>query len=70
VEDGAVLGDVDVLAGEHRFAALDDPALLGQRAEQQQGLVADPVLREVEIEAGPLGPQPLPAIGVGGEEVA
>ena len=29
VQDGAVLGDVDVLAGEHRFAALLDAALAG-----------------------------------------
>ena len=34
VEDGAVLGDVDVLAVEHRFAALLDAALAGQLAEQ------------------------------------
>ena len=40
VQHGAVLGDVDVLAGEHRFAALLHPALLGQRAEQHQRLVA------------------------------
>ena len=30
VEHGAVLGDVDVLAGEHRFATLLDAALAGQ----------------------------------------
>jgi hypothetical protein len=70
VQDGAILGDVDVLAGEHRFAALLHPALLGQLPEQQQRLVADPVLGEVEVEAGAVGDQPLAALGVGGEEIA
>ena len=70
VEDGAVLGDVDVLAGEHRFAALLDPALAGELAEQDQRLVGDPVLGEVEVEAGAVGDQPLAALGVLGEEVA
>ena len=70
VEDGAVLGDVDVLAGEHRFAALLDAALAGQLAEQHQRLVGDPVLREVEVEAGAVGDQALAALRVGGEEVA
>ena len=31
VEHRAVLGDVDVLAGEHRLAALGEPALVGER---------------------------------------
>ena len=70
VEDGAVLGDVDVLAAEHRFAALFDAALAGQLAEQHQRLVGDPVLREVEEEPGAVGDQPLAALFVGGEEVA
>ena len=37
----------EMLAGEHRFAPLGDPALLSQLAEQQQRLIGDPVLREV-----------------------
>ena len=55
---------------EHRFAALLDPALAGQLAEQHQRLVGDPVLREVEVEAGAVGDQALAPLGVGGEEVA
>jgi hypothetical protein len=39
-------------------------------AEQHHRLVGDPVLREVEVEAGAFGPQPLAALWVGGEEVA
>ena len=35
VEHGAVLGDVDVLAGEHRVATLLDAALARQLAEQR-----------------------------------
>src|SRR5262249_30755251 len=53
-----------------RFAALFDPALAGQLAEQQQRLVGDPVLREVEEEPGAVGDQALAALGVLGEELA
>ena len=70
VKHGAVLGDVDVLAAEHRVAALGEPALLGQRDEQRERLVGDPVLRVVEVEARGLGGQPLAALRIGGEQVA
>ena len=36
VQHRAVLGDVDVLAAEHRLAALGQPALLGERGEQRR----------------------------------
>ncbi len=39
-------------------------------AEQHHRLVGDPVLGEVEVEAGAVGDQALAALGVGGEEVA
>ena len=55
VEHGAVLGDVDPLAREHRVAPLRDPRLLGERDEQPQRLVGDAVLRVVEEEARRLG---------------
>ncbi len=70
VQHGAVLGDVDVLAGEHRFAARLDAALAGQLAEQDQRLVSYTVLGEVEVEAGAVGDEALAAFGVGGEELA
>jgi hypothetical protein len=70
VEHCAVLGDVDVLAAEHRFAALFDAALAGQLAEQHHRLVGDLVLREVEEEPGGVGDEPLAAPFVLGEEVA
>ena len=46
------------------------PHSLASSAEQQQRLVGDPVLGEVEVEAGAVGDQPLAALRVGGEEVA
>jgi hypothetical protein len=70
VEHGAVLGDVDPLAGEHRLPPLGDAALLGQRDQQAQRLIGDPVLRVVETEAGALRDHPLAAPGVGGEQLA
>jgi hypothetical protein len=70
VQNRTVLGDVDVLAGEHRFAALGDAALTRQLTEQDHRLVRDPVLGEVEVEAGAVGDQPLAARRVGLEKVA
>jgi hypothetical protein len=69
MKDGPVLRDVDVLPVEHRLAALGEPGLLGQLRQQSQGLAGDPVLGVVEEEAGGLGGQALPALGVLGEQV-
>ena len=44
VQHGAVLGSVDVLAGEHGFAALLELNLAGQIAQQLNGLVGHQVL--------------------------
>src|SRR5439155_1552529 len=69
VRAGAVLGGVDVLAAEHRLGALAQPGALGQRDEQPDGLVGEPVLRVVQVEVpGPAG-QPVAAVGVLGEQV-
>ena len=70
VQHGAVLGDVDLLAGEHRVAPLGDAGLLRERDEAPHRLVGDAVLRVVEEEPGRLAGEPLGAAGVGGEEVA
>ena len=70
VQDGPVLGDVDVVAAEHRLDALRSPRLVRELQEQRDRLVRDPVLRVVEVEPGGLGGQPLAAGGVGGEQVA
>ena len=52
VQHRAVLGDVDVLAGEHRVAPRGDARLVRELEEQAQRLVGDAVLRVVEQEAG------------------
>jgi hypothetical protein len=59
-----------VFAPEHRLAPLREPALLGERHEQLERFVGDPVLRVVEVEPGGLGRQPGAAAGVGGEQIA
>ena len=44
VQDGAVLGGVDVLAGEHGVAALLELHLAGKIAQQLDGLIGHQVL--------------------------
>ena len=52
VEDGAVFGDVDLLAGEHGVDALARLRLVGEVDEQTEGLVGDAVFGVVEVDAG------------------
>ena len=68
VEDGPVLGDVDLLPPEHGVDPGAQARLLGQPDEEPQRLVGDAVLRVVEEEAGALGGQALAARRVVGEE--
>ncbi len=63
VEDRAVLGHVDAVAGEHHVAALLELGLSGELEEQRERLVGDAVLGVVEVEPGGLDGQPLPAVG-------
>ena len=70
VEDGAVLGDVDAVAAEHRLGPLAQAGLLGELQEEAERLVGDAVLRVVEVQASPLRRQPLAARRVVGEQVA
>ena len=78
VEDGAVLGRVDVLAGEHRGVTLGDAGLLGQAHERGHDLVRHEILRQVDVQVGqPVGQAPdppgilcEPAPQVGGEGCA
>ena len=46
--NGAVLGEVDLLAGEHSIALLLKAGLLSQLDEKVDGLLGDEVLAEVE----------------------
>ena len=68
VQDGPVLGDVDLLPGEHLVAVLLQTDFLGELNQVFQRLVIDAVLRVIEIESAGLGRQALSACGVGGKE--
>ena len=70
VQHGAILGDVDLVAAEHRVDALTQARPAGQLEEQTHGLVGDAVLRVVEVETLTLGRETLAPLRVGGEEVA
>ena len=70
VQDGAVFGDVDLVAAEHGVDAGAEAGLLGQLQQQLQRLVGDAVLRVVEEEADGLDGQALAALRIVGEEFA
>ena len=70
VQDGPVLGDVDLLAGEHRVAALRDAALLRKLEQQPQRLAGDPVLRVVQEDALGLEHEGLAAFRIRREQIA
>jgi hypothetical protein len=69
VEDGAVLRDVDVLAGEHRADALTETGLLGKLDQEAQRRVGDAVLGVVEKEPLGLHGHARAALVVGGEQL-
>ena len=68
MEHRALLGDVDLLAREHRVAQLLDPGPAGQRDQQRDRLGGEPVLRVVEVEVADLEVHRLAAVGLVGEE--
>ena len=67
VQDGAVLGGVDVLAGEHGVAALLELHLAGKIAQQLDGLIGHQVLRQIEVQVTGVKAQLVHALGIGGE---
>ena len=67
VQDGAVLGGVDVLAGEHGVAALLELHLAGKIAQQLDGLIGHQVLGQVEVQVTGVKAQLVHALGIGGE---
>ena len=67
VEDGPVLGHVDVGAGEHRVATSLDTDLVGQGEQGGEHVVVEEGLREVDVEVGRGEREPLDPIGVRGE---
>ena len=69
VQHGPVLGDVDVLAREHRFDALAQPCPFGERDQQSHRFGGEPVLGVVEDEVRRLDDHLLASMRVGGEQV-
>ena len=69
VQDGPVLGHVDVLAAEHGVPPFRHAGLGGQFDQQPHGLVGDPVLRVVQVEPGRLRAQPLASPRIRGEQL-
>ena len=67
VQDGAVLGGVDVLAGEHGVAALLELHLAGKIAQQLDGLIGHQVLRKIEVQVTGVKAQLVHAVGVSSE---
>jgi hypothetical protein len=70
VQHRALLGRVDRIAAEHRRGALGNAALAREVEKQAHGLVVDPVLRVVEVQAGRIEHHPLAAAGVLREQLA
>ena len=67
VQDGAVLGGVDVLAGEHGVAALLELHLAGKIAQQLDGLIGHQVLGQIEVQVTSVKAQLVHTLGIGGE---
>ena len=59
VEHGAILGDVDVIPGEHRIAPLDDAGGVRPTDQRTEQFVVDRLLREVDAEIAGLDHVPL-----------
>ncbi len=70
VQNGALLGRVDLLAAEHGLDARTQAALLGKAQEQAQRLAVDAILRVVEIKPGSFHCKALAAPLILGEEPA
>ena len=67
VQNSAVLGGVDVLAGEHGVAALLELHLAGKIAQQLDGLIGHQVLGQVEVQVAGVKAQLIHAVDIGGE---
>ena len=64
VEDGAVLGDVDLLAGEHAVAPAVDILPGGRGRAAAHGFLGDAVLGEVEQDAVQAQREPVEPLGI------
>ena len=70
MQDGAVLGDVDVLARVHAVAQFEDAGLLGEGEEVAHQRGAHEVLRQVDVQVGSIEGESLGAVGVVREQLA
>ena len=70
VQNGAILGDVDLVAAEHRIDPAAQVRLGGESEEQLHGFVDDAVLRVIGEEADGFESEPFAASGILGEEFA
>ena len=59
MQDRPVLGDVDVLAAEHRVAARADTDLVGQREQRREHVVVEQRLGQVDVQVAGVEGQPL-----------
>lgn len=69
VQDGAVLGGVDVRSGVHGVAALLEAHGAGEVAEQAEGLLGHEVLGEVEVQVLGVKRELLHAVRIAGEGI-
>jgi hypothetical protein len=70
VQDGATLGEIDLLAAEHRVDSFAQAAFFREREKQAHGFVGDPVLGVVEENAAGLGGETLATRRIVGEKLA
>ena len=70
VQHGAVLGDVDPLAAEHRVTALGDAGGAGDGEQGDEDGVVDALLGVVDAQVADGDDVALGAAGIGGEQVA
>ena len=69
VQNGPLLGNIDLLPPEHGIDAGTQTGFLRQLQEELNRLVGDAVLGVIEVDADGLGGQALPALGIFGEEL-
>ena len=69
MQNGALLGDVDLVAREHGVDVLAQTGLLRKLKEQADGLAGDSVLRVIEVETQGLQREAFAALGILREEL-
>jgi hypothetical protein len=69
MQNGPLLGHVDLLTAKHRGNAPAQTTLLSKAHEQSDCLLSDTILRVVEVNAGGVGREALATPGILGEEL-